>query len=67
MSLKVHYDQEIDVLYIGREGEEEEAEEIYPGVTLEKGRHGELVGIELLNASRLLKNVLEPLQKRALL
>lgn len=65
MSLKVHYDQEIDVLYIGREGEEEEAEEIYPGITLEKDKDGRLIGIELLNASQLLKGVLQPLQRRA--
>ncbi|MCR4418756.1 MAG: DUF2283 domain-containing protein [Clostridia bacterium] len=65
MSLKVHYDPEVDVLYIGHAGQEEEAEEIYPGITLEKDRNGNLLGIELLNASQLLKNVLESLQKRA--
>ena len=65
MSLQVHYDPEADVLYIGREGEEEEAEEIYPGITLERDRHGNLIGIELLNASQLLRDVLGSLQKRA--
>ena len=65
MSLQVHYDPEADVLYIGHPGEEQETEEIYPGITLEKDSYGNLIGIELLNASQLLRNVLEPLRKRA--
>ncbi|MDK2854803.1 MAG: hypothetical protein PWQ41_352 [Bacillota bacterium] len=65
MSLKVHYDPEVDALYLGTEGEEEEAWEIYPGIILELDKNGELIGLEMLNASQLLKPVLGPMQERA--
>ena len=64
MSLKVHYDPEVDVLYIGRGGEEEEVVEVYPGVNLEKNASGELIGVEILQASKLLKEVIEPLRRK---
>ena len=65
MSLKVSYDEETDVLYLAREGQEEEVIEVYPGVNLEFGPERELVGVEILGASRLLKEVVEPLRQRA--
>lgn len=54
MSLKVSYDQEADVLYLAKEGQEEEVVEVYPGVNLEFGPERELLGIEILGASRIL-------------
>jgi len=65
MSLKVSYDEEADVLYLAREGQEEEVVEVYPGINLEFGPERELLGIEILGASRLLKGVVEPLQQKA--
>lgn len=65
MSLKVHYDAEEDVLYLAREGQEEEVVEVYPGLNLEMGSGGELIGIEILGASHLLKEVLAPLVEKA--
>lgn len=65
MSLKVRYDEEADVLYLAREGQEEEVVEVYPGVNLEYGPGHELLGIEILGASRLLKGVVDPLSQRA--
>jgi uncharacterized protein YuzE len=65
--MKIHYDPETDVLYIAKEGEENETVEIHPGISLELDGKGELIGIEILNASRMLKDVIKPLEKRAAL
>lgn len=64
MKLNVHYDKKMDVLYLSREGEEEEVEEIYPGINLELDKEGKIIGIEILNASILLKDALRPLQEK---
>jgi len=64
--VKVYYDDELDILYIAKEGQEEEVIEIHPGINLEMDKYGQLIGIELLNASRLLKDVLKPLEQRAI-
>jgi len=65
MKLNVHYDKEADILYLSREGEEEVVEEIYPGINLELDKGGEIIGVEILNASTLLKDTLRPLQEKA--
>ena len=65
MNLNVYYDEETDVLYLAREGNEEEVVEIYPGVNLEFGPDRELLGIEIFAASQLLKGVVEPLRQKA--
>ncbi len=65
MSLKVSYDEEADVLYLAKEGQEEEVVEVYPGVNLEFGPKRELLGIEILGASRILKVVVDPLREKA--
>lgn len=66
MSLKVYYDPELDILYLAKQGHEEQVVEISPGVNLELGANGELLGVEILNASRLMKGVIEPLREKAL-
>jgi uncharacterized protein YuzE len=48
---KVIYDEEEDILYIAKEGKEEEVVELSPGVNVELDSSGELIGIELFNAS----------------
>lgn len=63
--MKIHYDPEIDVLYIAKEGEENEVVEIHPGISLELDEKGELIGIEILNASKLLKDVIKPLEQKS--
>ena len=55
MRLKVHYDAEADVLYLAKEGQEEEVVEVYPGMNLELDANRELIGVELLQASELHK------------
>ncbi len=65
MSLKVNYDSQVDVLYLAREGQEEKVVEIYPGVNLEMDANGELIGVEILQASKMLKEVIGPLTQKA--
>jgi len=61
---KVIYDDKEDILYIAKEGKEEEVVELSPGVNVELDSSGKLLGIELFNASAILKDVIEPIDKR---
>ena len=67
MTLKVHYDAEMDVLYLAKLGLEQEVREIYPGLNLELDAQGEVIGLEILKASELLKEVIGPLLAKATL
>ncbi len=67
MTLKVRYDAEIDVLYLARAGLEKEVREIYPGLNLELDAQGEWIGVEILRASELLKEVIGPLLEKSTL
>jgi len=58
---KIYYDKDTDVLWFYiKSGPEEEHKEIMPGVSLELGENGELLGIEILNASKVLGAELNP-------
>lgn len=60
-----YYDPESDVFYIGvKKGLEEEYEEIAPGINAELNEKGEVIGIEILNASRILKPVSKAVAER---
>jgi uncharacterized protein YuzE len=61
---KVFYDEKEDVLYLAKEGQEEEVVEITPGVNVELDASGELIGVELFNASRLFKDVIRPMERK---
>ena len=61
---KVFYDEEEDILYLGKEGAEEDTIELSPGVNIELDKSGSLIGIEIFRASKLLKEVIKPIQKR---
>ena len=51
--MKVQIDREADALYIRlREGAIVESEEVRPGLVLDFDGNGEIVGIEVLDASR---------------
>ena len=63
-NFKVLYDDKEDILYLAREGGEAEVVELAPGVNVELDSSGELIGIELFNASDLLKGVIKPLEKK---
>lgn len=61
----VKYDSSSDVLYIAtRKGVEEEFTEIAPGVNVEVDRQGNVLGVEILRASRTLKGFLRGLGKK---
>jgi len=60
----VSYDEKEDILYLAKEGEEEEIVELAPGVNIELDSSGELIGVELFKASMLLKDVIKPLDKK---
>lgn len=56
---QVFYDQRTDSLWFFiKSGAEEEHKEIAPGINIELGKSGELLGIEVLNASKVLKPLL---------
>jgi len=53
---RVLYDEESDVLYVViAEGEEEGFIELAPGINLEIGEKGKIVGIEIINAKKLME------------
>ena len=52
----VHYDKESDILYFGvQSGTEEEFVEVAPGVSVELDDKKKVIGIEVLNASKMLR------------
>lgn len=52
---KIYYDKKTDVLWLNiKSGAEEEHKEIAPGVSVELDKNGEVLGIEILNASKVL-------------
>ncbi len=61
---KVFYDEEEDILYLAKEGEETKVVEISPGVNMELDSNGNLIGVELFKASHMFKNVLKPMEKK---
>lgn len=55
--MKVKYDKEVDVLYIVfSENKIKESDEEKPGIILDYDRTGSIVGIEILDASKKMKN-----------
>jgi uncharacterized protein YuzE len=55
--MKVTYDPEVDVLRIlFRDGPIEESDEDKPGVILDYDKEGNMVGLEVLNASQRVEN-----------
>ena len=62
--LKVFYDDEKDILYIAKEGEEEEFMEIQPGINVELDKDKQVIGVEILQASEVLREVIEPVRRK---
>ncbi|PIP66904.1 MAG: hypothetical protein CO042_00360 [Parcubacteria group bacterium CG_4_9_14_0_2_um_filter_41_8] len=59
----VNYDAKSDVLYFGiKKGVEEEYAEVAPGVNVELDKEGNVIGVEVLNASKMLKPVAKIMQ-----
>jgi len=61
---KVSYDDNEDILYLAKEGEEEEIVELAPGVNVELDSSGSLIGVEVFNASVLFKDVIRLMGRR---
>jgi uncharacterized protein YuzE len=61
---KIHYDEKEDILYLAKEGQEEEVVEISPGVNMELDASGKLIGVEIFKASHLFKDVIKVMEKR---
>jgi len=61
----VNYDDKADVLYIAtsKKSMEEEFVEVAPGINVELNDKGQVIGIEILNASKCLKHIAKPLYK----
>lgn len=55
--MKVKYDKEVDVLYISFSKKKiKESDEDKPGIILDYDKAGSIVGIEILDASKKMKN-----------
>lgn len=63
---RVSYDEKEDILYLAKEGQEEEIVEIAPGVNAELDASGNLLGVEIFEASKLLKDVIKSIENKAL-
>ena len=63
MSLKVSYDAEFDLLYLGEDGFSQEVVEIYPCINMDLNSDGELVGLEIFRARELLGKAVDPLRR----
>lgn len=61
---KASYDEKEDILYLAKEGEEHEVVEIAPGINAELDSSGNLIGVELFNASDVLRDVIKPLESK---
>ena len=55
--MKIEYDQQADAMYIRlRAGDVAESEEVRPGVVLDFDAQGQVLGIEMLDVSKLTDN-----------
>jgi uncharacterized protein YuzE len=61
---KIFYDEEEDILYLAKEGEERQVVEVSPGVNVQLDDSGKLIGVEVFKASRLFKDVITLMEKR---
>ena len=61
---RVFYDDKQDVLFLGREGQEEEVVELAPGVNVELDKSGNVIGLEVFNASDKFKHVIGPMEQK---
>ena len=62
MYKKYNYDKKSDSLFIYlKEGEEESFEEIVPGINIEFDKNNEIIGIEVIKASRFNEQLGKPM------
>lgn len=64
MNKKIFYDKDIDALWLFvKKGKEAESKEVSPGISIELNDKGELLGIEILNASKIFEEEVKPSKK----
>jgi len=61
---RVFYDEQQDILYLAKAGREEQTVEIAPGLNAELDDAGQLIGIELFHASKMLGNAVKQMMKK---
>ena len=61
---KVYYDEKEDILYLAKEGQEEEVIELSPGIHVELDSSGNLIGVEVFRASSIFKDVIKLMEKK---
>ena len=61
---KIYYDENEDILFLGKEGLEAEVLEISPGINMELDEAGQLIGVEVFRASLLFKDVIKSMGKK---
>ena len=65
MNKKYNYDKKSDSLFIFlKEGEEESFEEIVPGINIELNKDNEIIGVEVLKASRFSESLKKPVEMK---
>jgi uncharacterized protein YuzE len=60
----VFYDEEQDIVYFGKGGQEEESVELAPGVNVELDKLGNVIGLEVFNAASRFRHVIKPMEQR---
>jgi uncharacterized protein YuzE len=61
---RVFYDEKEDILYLAKEGDEEEVVELSPGVNAEYDSSGMFIGLEVFRASSVFKDVVKLMEKK---
>ncbi len=61
---KIFYDENEDILYLAKEGQEEEVVELSPQVNIELDSSGKLIGVEVFKASSLFRDVIKLMEKK---
>ena len=63
MNEKYNYDEKSDSLFINiKDGEEDSFEEVVPGINIEFDERKQIIGIEILKASRFSGGLKKPIQ-----
>jgi uncharacterized protein YuzE len=63
MNKRYNYDEKSDSLYIHvKDGEEEKFEEIVPGINIELDKNNDIIGIEVLKATRFSQSLKSPVE-----
>lgn len=51
-------------IYIAGQGDEDEFVEVHPGINIELDKEHQIIGMEIMRASEVLRDVIEPLRQK---